>query len=247
MRASSGVRSELTGNAFLDSLSAGTRAACTAEMRLCDYAQRHLIAHKGDAFTDIYFPLHGVLSEVEEGSDGGTAEVTLIGFEGCSGIEALVDATYHPFVLRAETPLRVAAIAASTLIAARDRSPEFHTLVHRYLAARIRGAGISIGCYARHPVHARLARWLLRMYDRTLLDTIDASHETMASLLGVTRPTVTLALGELVSAGLIEQTRSRVRILSVPGLVAKSCSCYPDARDLFTDLYGSVKRTSEIS
>jgi CRP-like cAMP-binding protein len=119
-----------------------------------DFGARELIAHKGEPFSYMYFPVSGVLSEIEEGSDGGTAEVTIIGFEGCSGIEALAKAKRHPFLLKAETPVSALAILVADMIEQRDRSAQLHTLVHAYLAARIRGAGISLGCYARHSAQA---------------------------------------------------------------------------------------------
>jgi hypothetical protein len=85
------------------------------------------------------------------------------------------------------------------------------------------------------------------MNDRTLRSDVEATHDTIASLLGVTRPTVTLALQELVSLSVLELGRNRLRIVSRSLLEQQSCSCYPDARDLFGELYGDVRRIGEIS
>lgn len=237
-----------TGNFFLDALSDGLRAACLDGARTATLRANHTLAQRGDVYTDLHFPLTGAISEIEQGADGGSAEVTIVGFEGCSGVEALIDARAHPFHRAPQVPTSAIVIPAARLLDIRDRSGEFHQLVHRYVAARLRGSGISIGCYARHPVVARLARWLLRMNDRMIDDVFEVTHDAIALMLGVRRASVTFAIQELEMSGAIERARSNVRIVDRAILERRSCSCYPDARDLFAELYGpDTKRSSEIS
>jgi len=89
----------------------------------------------------------------------------------------------------------------------------------------------SAGCNAKHNFEQRLARWLLICADRAHIDTFKISHEFLADMLGVRRPTVSTAAGILKHKGLIEYTRGEIRILDVPGLTKISCECYPIIKD----------------
>jgi CRP-like cAMP-binding protein len=110
----------------------------------------------------------------------------------------------------------------------------------------MRAAGITIGCNARHDAHARLARWLLRMNDRVGHGDFALTHETISMMLGVRRATVTRAIADLAQHGAIEFARNQVRIASRNVLESLACSCYPESRALFEDLYGESKRSTEI-
>jgi hypothetical protein len=50
-------------------------------------------------------------------------------------------------------------------------------------------------------------------------------------MLGVQRPTITVALGEFERAGLIAGARRQVTILDRAGLVEESCECYQRLRE----------------
>ena len=180
-----------TGNRFIDALPSEIAARCLARG---DYQTRipgDLIAHRGDRVGEVYFPTRGAVSEIEEGLDGGSNEVTAIGPEGLCGIEALLDVPLCPFLRVIEVKTTAFMIPTIALLEIRDQSPDFHRLVHRYAAARLHGAGISIGCNARHDAQSRLARWLLRMNDRVGDDDFELTHETISLMLGVRRATAT--------------------------------------------------------
>ena len=130
------------------------------------FAAGELVVRRGDRVEFVCFPLSGAIAEIEEGLDGETVEVTVVGPEGVSGIEAWLDKDDAPFTRIVEVPTVAITVDVREARAARDRSPALHELVHRYAAERLRAMGISVGCNARHPVGARLARWLLRMCDR---------------------------------------------------------------------------------
>ena len=234
-------------NRFIAALPDDVRGIVYREATVRTFAPGDIVAHRGDAIAAMHFPLKGAISEIEEGLDGGCAEVTIVGFEGCSGIEALLDADAEPFLRMVEVPTTALEIASEKMLALRESTPAVHRLVHRYAAARIRGLGISIGCYARHDVPSRLARWLLRLHDRVRCDDFELTHETMALMLGVRRATVTAALGELVGTRAISSARNRLHIVDLTRLEQLSCSCYPEARDLLKTLYESHSVTEEIS
>jgi hypothetical protein len=52
------------------------------------------------------------------------------------------------------------------------------------------------------------------------------THEFLALMLGVNRPTVTLSAAALADAGLISYSRGVMTILDRPGLERAACECY---------------------
>ena len=69
-------------------------------------------------------------------------------------------------------------------------------------------------------------------------DELPLTQDLLAIALGVRRPTVTLAMGTLVKAGLIQDERGRVSICDRERLELASCSCYRLMRDEQRQLLG---------
>ena len=90
---------------------------------------------------------------------------------------------------------------------------------------------VSVACNGAHSLKERLARWLLMMRDRSDDDTLLVTQHLLAEMLGVQRPTITNAAGELERAGLIERSRRHVKILNRQGLSQASCECYQLVRE----------------
>ena len=78
----------------------------------------------------------------------------------------------------------------------------------------------------------RLARWLLMVRDRVDREDLPLTHEFLGIMLGVYRPTVTVAVNMLERAGLIQHRRGLIRITDRPGLEAAACECYAVIRKL---------------
>jgi DNA-binding transcriptional regulator YhcF (GntR family) len=85
---------------------------------------------------------------------------------------------------------------------------------------------VSVACNGAHSLKERMARWLLMMRDRSDEDALPITHSLLAEMLGVQRPTITIAARELERAGLIERGRREVTILDRQGLIEESCECY---------------------
>lgn len=64
------------------------------------------------------------------------------------------------------------------------------------------------------------------MRDRGDDDVLEITHNLLAEMLGVQRPTITNAAQELERAGLIERGLRQVTILNRQGLLGASCECY---------------------
>jgi CRP-like cAMP-binding protein len=81
-------------------------------------------------------------------------------------------------------------------------------------------------CNMFHSVEQRCIRWLLTVSDLIDDSRILLTHDLMATMLGVHRPTVTLVLRSLHRAGLVEESRGRIVVRDRGRLEAASCECY---------------------
>jgi Mn-dependent DtxR family transcriptional regulator len=81
-----------------------------------------------------------------------------------------------------------------------------------------------------------MCRWLLMTHDRVGADEFHLTQEFLAQMLGVRRPSVTVAAGVLQRAGLIRYQRGRIRVVDRGGLEAGACECYDTVRSEFDRL-----------
>jgi Crp-like helix-turn-helix domain len=96
----------------------------------------------------------------------------------------------------------------------------------------------SAACNRMHPMVERCARWLLMTHDRVDAVVFPMTHQFLSEMLGVRRPSVSVAAEAIQDAGLITYHRGKVTVLDRPGLEAASCECYRLIRERFDRLPG---------
>jgi CRP-like cAMP-binding protein len=134
-------------------------------------------------------------------------------------------------------------MTAGTMRSEADRSPTFRSLLFRYVQFSLVQVSQTAACNARHPLEARLARWLLMAHDRLGGDSHDRmplTQEFLAMMLGVQRPGVSIAAGALQNAGLIRYKRGSVAILDREALEDASCGCHRLVEDAYKQLFPST-------
>ena len=165
-------------------------------------------------------------------------EATTVGDEGMVGIEAFlsVDA-----VAPGKTLMQVPDTDAE-MLSVEDFRREvaaggaLHDLMGRYTQVVIAQMMQLTACNAMHQVPQRCARWLLMTHDRMHQQDFNLSHEFLAVMLGVRRPTVSEVAATLQEAGLIRYTHGRVTVRNRKGLEKASCECYAIIRAQFDRL-----------
>ena len=174
----------------------------------------------------VYFPLDGVVSLVIIMDAGFSLEVGIIGNEGMVGTPVFLGC--QSSLTRAISQVAGDALRMETKVFQEEmlRRGALYGLVQRSTQAMINQISQSTVCNHRHSVKKRLCRWLLMSHDRVGTDEFPLTHEFLAQMLGVCRPTVTAAAGSLQTAGLIRYHRGRVTILDRKGMEAASCECY---------------------
>src|ERR1700694_3225115 len=174
----------------------------------------------------VFFPDSGVVSVVAVYVDGSVIEMATIGREGCTGMQAFFGAKTSSVRLLVQIPGSAAKMSRAAFARAMESMPSFRNLMSAYIHAFLEQVLVSVACNGAHSLKERLARWLLMMRDRSDEDALPITQNLLAEMLGVQRPTVTNAAGELESAGLVARGRRHVTIRDRQGLAGESCECY---------------------
>ncbi len=182
---------------------------------------------------NVYFPESCVISLLAVYADGSSIEMATIGREGCTGVQAAFGAKSASARLLVQIPGGAAKMPRAAFVRALASMPSFRSLVYAYVHAFLEQVLISGACNGTHSVKQRLARWLLQMRDRGDSDTLPITQDILAAMLGVMRPTVTVAARELERDGLITRGRRQVTIVDRKGLILASCECYQLVRARF--------------
>src|SRR5260370_28071607 len=94
-------------------------------------------------------------------------------------------------------------------------------------------------CRGHHLVGQRLASLLLMIRDGSSTDRFPMTHEYLGQMLGVGRPSVTIAAASLRDSKLITYNRGGIIITDGPGLEDAACECYRIVRDEYDRLLHS--------
>jgi CRP-like cAMP-binding protein len=217
-------------NHILKSVSASDRRALDPYLTPIQL-QSGAVLFEPDALVDrVYFPNTAVLSVVMVMEDGRTVETDTVGYESAVGVLAALGVSQSVNRIFTQIPGAALSIPASRLRAQADASPPLRVLLLRHAQANLAQAHQSVACNALHAVEQRLCRWLLASHDRTASDTIHITQQYLATMVGVQRTTVTQALHQLASAGLVRQGRGWVRIVHRKGIETRACECYAALR-----------------
>jgi CRP-like cAMP-binding protein len=173
-----------------------------------------------------YFVTNGVVSLVKELDDGAIVEIATVGPEGMIGIPVVLGSETTDARAIVQVPGEALRIKGSTFKRLLKQSPKLNALLLRYTLALLNQIAQSAACNRIHSVDERCARWLLMTHDRVKDDSFLLTQEFLAQMLGVHRPTVSLAASMLQKAGYIQYARGVITVTDRKGLEAASCDCY---------------------
>lgn len=214
-------------NRLLSGLSAGDFARIAPQLTEVPIDQRQTLQGAQDAISHVFFPNGGMVSVTDVTSDGSMVEVAAVGDEGFVNVEAALGAEIAGRHAMVQIPDGTAlALSLRDFQAALDHSRDFREAMHRYARGFLATVTQSASCLALHAVQERCCRWLLSAHDRVRVDHFPISHEFLAMMLGVSRPTVTIVAGTLQKAGFIQYVHGRMTIVDRSLLEAATCECY---------------------
>jgi CRP-like cAMP-binding protein len=213
-------------NALLEALQAEERELLEAHLQVVRLKRGDVLGEPDQPITQVYFPHDAVVSLTVATADGETAEAATIGREGMVGFVAAFGDRRAFARSLVQVTGRATRLPLARLEAAFERYPRVRELCLAYVQALLGQALQSVACGTLHPAEMRLARWLLMLHDRATRDELQLTHDFLASMLGVRRATVAVALAGMRKAGLVTQRRGSIVIADRAGLEARSCECY---------------------
>jgi CRP-like cAMP-binding protein len=222
-RRSTHVRS----NRLLQLLPNGERERLEASMDRMPIHPHDMFQRPGESMRNVYFPLSGVISLMTMLRDGSAIETATVGNEGMVGIQAFLGGgaggnTQAMGQVSGET-LRMNADHFRAEVDGGGKLRQVMLAYSQALLAQISQGG---ACNGSHSIPERCARWLLECHDRAGSDQFVLTQEFLSDMLGVRRPSVTVAARTLQNAGVIDYTRGRITILDRQGLEEAACECY---------------------
>ena len=179
----------------------------------------------------IHFINRGLVCTVKTMEDGRAVEIAAIGLEGVTNL--------LPFVGFDRTLLDVVVQIPGTALRVRrdvirrelENDHALRQVMQNYLRFGLGELARHIACNRLHHIEQRCCRWLLIAHDAALSDEFPVTHEFLALMLGYQRAGVSIAMGSLAKAGLIEHKRGIVTVTNRPGLEAAACECYREMQD----------------
>ena len=228
---------EQSGNLLLNELPQVLKTEILSVAQHLVLPNRTLLEERNCSPSHAYFITSGMASVVTEMEEGGSMEVTLIGCEGMTGGLSLLGSTAPVTRTFMQVPGNGYRVSMKIIGKLFLESEHFRSRVLRQVQQLNLTTNQLLGCVALHDIHPRLARWLLMVNDRTRGSAAPITHEFLSTMLGVQRPTVSVALKALQRAGLINYERGIIVISNREELVKAACECYPVTERLLKALY----------
>src|SRR5580698_4737346 len=130
--------------------------------------------------TALYFPNEGLISLVVELKDGKTVEAGLVGYEGVTGMPAVLGLSRSPLrevVQIAGEGFRVRLDILKDIL---PSTPRFKENLYLFAAGLAMQVAQTAACNRLHNIEHRLARWLLMAQDRLGTELLPITHDFLA-------------------------------------------------------------------
>jgi CRP-like cAMP-binding protein len=199
---------------------------------------RQVLIKRGERIGSVYFPLSGLYSLLAPAANSDSVEVGVSGREGMVGISVHLGVPTSYATAIVQVPGEVLRIEADAYRDEVSRCQSVSTLAGKYLHALYVQTVQWVACNRLHSLEERFARWLLSAADTLGNESLPLTHDFLAKMLGVRRPSVTLSAGALQRAGLVESSRGLLRIVNRSGLEGVTCECYRLVRGHYEELLG---------
>jgi CRP-like cAMP-binding protein len=214
------------GNRLLAALPSADFDLLAPHIKKMSFEYDTVLVRTGDDFKQVFFPLSGVIAFLVEMSDGHIVASTLMGSEGAVGALSVLSPSQSPVTATAYVAGAALQVPVSQLQLAFEQSVAIRRILRLHLRTQLLQLQNVAACNAVHPVECRMARWLLEFHDRVADNGIQLTQEALAQLLGVRRPTVTLAMNRFRATGCIKSDRREPLEIDRTRLEKIACECY---------------------
>lgn len=180
----------------------------------------------GSTLSHVYFPTTAIVSLLYVMQNGESAEIAVVGNDGVVGISLFMGGDSTPSRALIQSGGGAYRLRAQLMKEEFDRGgPVLHLLL-RYTQALITQMVQTAACNRHHSLDQQLCRWLLLSLDRLQGTDMVMTQALIAHMLGVPLIGATEGALKLQTAGLIDYTQGRIRVLDRGGLEKRTCECY---------------------
>jgi CRP-like cAMP-binding protein len=194
----------------------------------------------GEPLTHVYFPVSGVISMLTVLADGSAVEIATVGNEGMVDLAAFLGLVSSESRLLVQVPGEALRMPIEDFQLKLAESRILRTVLGTYSFELFTLVAQSSACNRKHSIKQQCARWVLMTHDRVDGDEFPITHEFLAEILGVTRPSVTRALRPLKLGSVLDYRLGSMKVLDRLGLEAMSCECYGLIRARFDRMPGAT-------
>lgn len=193
-------------NRILRSLEPAVYSQLEPHLELVRFPLGRIVYEPGQALDDVYFPNHGVLSMLTVLGNGDLVEIATVGNEGMCDLSVFLGLKISSSRLLCQVPGDTLRMKTDTFLSLVELNPGLRIALGSYMVSMFILVSQSAACNRLHPVEERCARWILMTHDRVDSDTFPLTQDFLASMLGVRRPSVSVAAGILQKAGSLATT-----------------------------------------
>jgi len=230
-------------NRLLGLLPPPEREALEGAMDRISFGPHDLLHRAGQRMRYMYFPVSGVISLMTLLKQGHAIEAATVGFEGMVGLPLLLGGgSSGTTQAMGQIPGDAWRLSGERFAEQLAGDGELPKVLASYLQAYLAQVSQGVACNGVHSIQNRCARWLLESHDRAGVDRFALTQEFLADMLGVTRPSVTIAARTLQNAGLIEYRRGSITVVDRQGLEEASCECYQAVQDEYARVMSFPRR-----
>jgi CRP-like cAMP-binding protein len=224
-------------NRLLELLPNGERVRLEVSMQRIPIRPHDMLYPPGQPMEHVYFPLWGVVSLMTPLENGSAVETAVVGNEGMVGVQAFLGGgTIRNAQAMGQIPGEALRMTADHFRAEIEAGGKLRQILFSYSQALFTQISQGVACNGVHAIQERCARWLLEAHDRAGSDEFLLTQEFLSGMLGVRRPSVTVAARTLQTSGVIQYRRGRITVVDREGLEEASCECYHVIKDEYRRL-----------
>jgi CRP-like cAMP-binding protein len=180
----------------------------------------------GGTLSHVYFPTTAIVSLLYVMQNGESAEIAVVGNDGVVGVSLFMGGDSTSSRALVQSAGGAYRLTAQLMKEEFDLGGPVLHLFLRYTQALITQMVQTAACNRHHSLDQQLCRWLLLSLDRLQGTEMVMTQALIAHMLGVPLIGATEGAEKLQTAGLIDYTQGRIRVLDRGGLEKRTCECY---------------------
>ena len=229
-------------NCLLSALPADAYAVLQPHLVSARFERGTILIEGNSPIRQVHFLDHGIGSIIASTPGGGQVETGIFGREGMSGVPVLLGADQMPQTTLIPVAGDGYQVETEALREAIARSPGLLATFLAYVQTLITQTSYTAHSNVNQPVEERLARWLLMSHDRVDGDDIPLTHEFLAIMLAVRRPSITTALHVLEGNRFIKARRGHLTIVDREAMIEFADGSYGVPEAEYDRLIGTFRK-----